>query len=183
MTALAMLQAVVQGAGAHQWGVVAAGDIPFSGAVREACEQNVCRRYGTTWACPPAVGTVEQCRARCLEYDCLLVFTGLYRLEDSFDFEGMQAGHADFQAMCGRVAGGIKAQSGGGAYPVLTNEGCARCAACTWPELPCRFPEQLQHSIEGYGILVSELAKKARVNYINGPNTVTYFGGVLFKQA
>jgi hypothetical protein len=40
----------------------------------------------------------------------------------------------------------------------------------------------LHHSIEGYGILVSELAKKAGVNYNNGENTITYFGSLLFND-
>jgi hypothetical protein len=36
-------------------------------------------------------------------------------------------------------------------------------------------------SLEAYGINVSELAKAAGMNYINGQNTVTYFGAVLFS--
>ena len=36
-------------------------------------------------------------------------------------------------------------------------------------------------SLEAYGIHVSKLAKAADMKYINGQNTVTYFGGVLFS--
>ena len=31
--------------------------------VRTICKEE-CERYGTTWACPPAVGTVEECAQR-----------------------------------------------------------------------------------------------------------------------
>jgi hypothetical protein len=36
-------------------------------------------------------------------------------------------------------------------------------------------------SLEAYGINVSELAKSAGMKYINGQDTVTYFGAVLFS--
>ena len=37
-------------------------------------------------------------------------------------------------------------------------------------------------SLETYGIAVSELAALAGMNYINGSDTVTYFGAVLYKE-
>ena len=36
-------------------------------------------------------------------------------------------------------------------------------------------------SLEAYGIHVSKLAETAGMKYINGQNTVTYFGAVLFS--
>ena len=35
--------------------------------------------------------------------------------------------------------------------------------------------------LEAYGINVSKLAEVAGMNYINGKDTVTYFGAILFK--
>ena len=67
-----------------------------------------------------------------------------------------------------------------GGYLLLSNEGCKRCEKCTYPDAPCRFPDKLFHSLEGYGFIVSELAKMAGISYINGENTVTYFGAVMF---
>ena len=65
---------------------------------------------------------------------------------------------------------------------ILSNEGCMRCNTCTWPEEACRFPEELQPSIEGFGFVVSELAKQAGIPYMNGKNTVTFFGAVLYNE-
>ena len=62
--------------------------------VRELCEQNTCRQYGASWACPPAVGTLEECQARVQSYDAMLLFSRRYTLCDSFDFESMAAGQA-----------------------------------------------------------------------------------------
>ena len=42
------------------------GDLTFTQRVREVCRLE-CPMYGKSWACPPAVGTVEECRERCLE--------------------------------------------------------------------------------------------------------------------
>jgi predicted metal-binding protein len=166
----------VRALGAFQSGAVPTAEIPFDREVRALCEKNVCRNYGRTWACPPAVGTVEECEAFCLRYDFMLVFTKKYDLEDSFDFEGMRDGLLDFKELCDSVAAAFPG------LPVLSNEGCHRCEKCTYPDVPCLFPDKLHPALEGYGILVSTLAKKAGVNYINGRDTVTYFGAVLYLE-
>lgn len=67
-------------------------------------------------------------------------------------------------------------------FLLLSNEGCARCSQCTYPTAPCRFPDLLHHSLEGYGFVVNELAAEAGIHYNNGVNTVTYFGALLFKE-
>mgnify|MGYP001286111530 CR=1 FL=1 len=166
--------------GVWQYGSVPTDKIPFSEAARKMCEDNVCRSYGTSWACPPAVGTVAECRERCLAYTDLLVFSGCYPLEDSFDYEGMVAAAGEFKNTCGRLYEEVKKTVSD--FLLLSNGKCSRCSACTYPDAPCRFPEQLYPALEGYGVLVSELAAKAKINYINGANTVTYIGGILWNS-
>ena len=56
---------------------------------------------------------------------------------------------------------------------------CPRCAKQT--NEPCRHPDRATPSLEAYGVNVSTLAKTAGMKYINGQNTVTYFGAVLFE--
>lgn len=73
----------LQQIGIYQYGLIETKQIIFSDEVRSLCEANVCRKYATTWACPPAVGTVDECREKCLEYDMALVFNAKYDLEDS----------------------------------------------------------------------------------------------------
>ena len=149
-------------------------ELEFSERIRTVCEVE-CPRYGKTWACPPAVGTLEACREKCLRYSSAFVFMFTYQLKNSFGFDGMMQGHRQFKAVCDRLYERL-AQP----FLLLSNEGCIRCKTCTYPAEPCRFPDRLFPSLEGYGILVTELAKSAGLPYRTGPNTVSYFGLVCY---
>lgn len=161
--------------GITSFGYISTAEIVFSEEVRHICEGNQCRNYGKTWACPPAVGTFEECRRKCISYSSAFVFASSFQLEDSFDFDGMMKGHQHFKEVCDRLYELL-------AHPVLllSNEGCIRCKKCTYPAYPCRFADKLFPSLEGYGILVNELAKSARIPYSFGGNSVSYFGLVCY---
>ncbi len=75
------LEQQLKAAGFYEYGLVDIGDIRFSQEVRKMCEANTCQKYGKTWACPPAVGTVDECAERIRAYEKMLVLTGKYDLE------------------------------------------------------------------------------------------------------
>ncbi len=108
------------------WGFVNTDEITFDPEVRRMCEVNRCGQYGKTWACPPGVGSFEECRDRCLRFPRAMVFSGCYPLEDCFDYEGMQEGHRRFADSCAQLHKKLT-----GDYLFLSNEGCRRCASCT----------------------------------------------------
>ena len=166
--------------GFSECGYVKTGDLRFYPEVRRICEGNSCRSYGATWACPPAVGTLEECRERVSHYDKFLLLSKVYSLEDSFDFEGMVAGLQHFRELTDRFHRAIEGK--GLEFLLLSNEGCGRCSRCTYPAEPCRFPQLLHHSLEGYGFHVSELAQAAGMRYNNGANQVTFFGALLYRE-
>ena len=168
-------------AGIFQYGFVNTSEIQFTQEVRAMCEVNTCQKYNKTWACPPAIGTVDECRERVQKYDKMLVFSVKCDLEDSFDFEGMKKGAEKFKQVCIDVDKAISQYIDD--YLVLANEGCDKCKECTYPDAPCRFPEQTHGSLEGYGIFVSKLAGQAKINYTNGANTVTYFAGIALNSS
>ena len=76
-------------AGLSEIGEVDISVLRHEGWVRKLCEENACRNYSTNWACPPAVGTLEECRERCRSFDHMLLFNKVYTLRDSYDLEGM----------------------------------------------------------------------------------------------
>lgn len=147
----------LEAAGFFQYGIVNTADIHFSQQVRAMCEANTCQKYATTWACPPAVGTVEDCKSRIQQYEKMLVLSGKYMLEDSFDFEGMMASAKAFRSSCRALDAVVRPHIKD--YLMFSNEGCDLC--------------------EGNGIFVNELANLAGIHYHNGSNTVTYFGAVV----
>ena len=48
--------------GITAYGCTNTAESVFLEEIRHICEGNLCRNYGKTWACPPAVGTLEACR-------------------------------------------------------------------------------------------------------------------------
>jgi len=68
-------------------------------------------------------------------------------------------------------------------FLLLSCGGCHLCETCAKREdKPCRFPDQALSSLEGYGVDVYNTTKDTDLKYINGQNTVTYFGMVLFSE-
>ena len=63
----------------------------------------------------------------------------------------------------------------------LSCGGCHLCERCAkLDNEPCRHPDVALPPMEGYGIDVYNTTKPTELKYINGQNTVTYFGIVLF---
>ena len=47
----------------YQYAFLSIDDIEFNDKVRTICKRE-CPRYGKSWSCPPAVGTVDKCNHR-----------------------------------------------------------------------------------------------------------------------
>ena len=154
--------------------------VTFDPLFRKLCEKNSCGFYGACWTCPPAVGPIEELIAGAKAYRRILVYQTVSPLEDSYDIEGMQAAAKRHNRLAQRVRETANAEHPG--CLVLGAGTCGACARCAKRDnLPCRFPEKAILSLEAYGIDVSALARLAGLKYINGANTVTYFGAVLYK--
>ena len=146
---------------------------------RKICEGNACGKYGRCYMCPPFIGPVEELMAQAKQYTHGVLYQTVGTLEDSFDFEGMmEAGHNHnlcSQKLRKKLEGILPN------HLHLTGGGCHLCERCAkLDELPCRHPQEAMTSLEGYGIDVYRTSKATGLKYINGENTVTYFGIVLF---
>ena len=65
----------------------------------------------------------------------------------------------------------------------LSGGGCGLCPTCAQADgEPCRFPDRALSSLEAYGIDVYNTSKSTELKYVNGPDTVTYFGMILFRE-
>lgn len=167
--------------GAYKANIINAKDIVLDRAFREMCERNACGVYGKCYMCPPDVGNIDELMSRVGQYDLALVYQTVTELEDSFDFEGMIEAKKKTYPLAQSLRdlfSEINVQK----VLHLGAGGCGVCETCAKRTgEPCRFPEKATPSLEAYGVNVSELAKAAGMRYINGQNTVTYFGAVLFS--
>lgn len=149
--------------------------------LRSACESNTCGNFGKCWTCPPLVGGAEECIGKALRYPRLIVYQMICTLEDSFDYEGMMRGQKEFKDAAQSIA--QDARKTFHEPFVLGAGGCRLCPECAAKQgEPCRHPEEALASLESYCIQVSQLAPLAGMKYINGQNTVTYFGAVFLDK-
>ena len=153
-------------------------ELEFSERIRTVCRQE-CPRYDKSWACPPAVGTVDECRRRVLAHPDGLLIVTLSEVSDIADMEQALATRPVHEALTREVAK-ILQDEGISPY-VLSTESCAICANCTYPDAPCRHPELMYPCVESHGIIVTALAERLGVTYQYGSNVVTWFSLLLFN--
>ncbi len=166
-------------AGAKKATVITADSVVLSPTFRDICKSNGCGMYGRCWMCPPDIGDIDVLMAEIRKYKHGLLYQSIADIEDSFDIEGMQAAGKAHAWLSQRIEAFL--------MPILEKHlhlscgGCRLCERCAKLDgLPCRKPEQALSSMEGYGIDVYNTCKPTELKYINGQNTVTYFGIVLF---
>jgi len=169
--------------GADNAAKVAVKDIRFEPQFRDLCVMNHCGLYGKCWMCPPDAGDVNELIARARKYEHAVVYQTIGKLEDSFDIEGMEEASDLNTRLTVTFRNWVREQKGID-WLLLNKGGCGICNTCSKAnDEPCPFPEEALESLDSYGVYVSELAKLAGMNYINGTNTVTYFGALLYNEA
>lgn len=169
----------IESMGAAHAASIEANEIPLNAAFRDACEKNYCGYYNRCWACPPDAGSIETLMARVRSFRHAVVFQTISPLEDSFDIEGMHEAAVSHNRLTLKIQ--QKWRTLERESMVLGAGACGVCAKCTKPDgLPCRFPDRAITSVEACGVDASGLAKKCGLRYINGQNTVTYFGILLY---
>ncbi len=152
----------------------------FMPEIRDMCSADKCHTYGKSWRCPPAIGTVEDSFKLTEDYKDGIILQTIGKMEDDFDYETISAtasAHAgSFIAMMRQLKAQTKDVLGMGAGT------CKKCDKCTYPDAPCRFPEDSYPSMEAYGLWVSDVCSKSGIPYYNGKGTITYVSCILFKD-
>lgn len=148
---------------------------------RKICEGNACGKFGRCYMCPPDIGPVEELMAQVKSYAHGILYQTIGTLEDSFDFEGMMEAGQNHNLCSQRIR--EKLESILPEHLHLTGGGCHLCERCAkLDDAPCRYPDKALTSLEGCGIDVYRTSQATTLKYINGENTVTYFGIILFNE-
>ena len=74
----------------YEYRLVDTAEIEVRERVRIICKQE-CERYGTTWACPPAVGSLEECGKRIHSYPNGILFSSVAEVSDVMNMAEMLA--------------------------------------------------------------------------------------------
>lgn len=140
--------------------------------VRAMCKENKCHKYNTNWSCPPGVGTLEEGRKKLEKYSKGIIVQTVGEIEDSLDFKNMMEIEKIHKKNFMKFYEVLKKEY---KNTMAFGSGCCTiCDKCTYPDSPCRFPKKCIHSMESYGMLVSDICKLNNIKYYYGPNKIAY---------
>lgn len=152
--------------------------LEFSDRVRWICE-NECPMYGTSWACPPAVGTVESCKAKCLSFRQGLAIATVAEVEDIADISATLATRTDHEHITNQVRD-ILRELGEDPF-VLSTESCAECRRCAYLDgQPCRKSERMHPCVESQGINIIPTLEENGIDFQYGSDVVTWISLLLY---
>ena len=152
--------------------------LEFSPRIRWICE-NECPMFNKTWACPPAVGSVDACKGKCQSYvNCLMIST-ITEVEDIANIEQTLATRPAHEAVTNEVSDLLQQQ---GIEPfVLSTEACTLCDRCAWLDgQPCRYLEKMHPCVESHGINIIPVLEEQGICFQYGENIVTWISLLFF---
>ena len=154
--------------------------LEFLPEVRSMCAADRCQSYNKNWSCPPACCTLEEARERASRYDPGLLLQTVGDREDSYDFEAMmEVADQNAQHFDALIAALRSADAD--VFPMSAGT-CTRCASCTYPDAPCRFPDKVFPSMEACGLFVSKVCKDNGVPYYYGDNKIAFTCCILYRD-
>ena len=162
----------------YSYGFFDPRELEFTDRVRWVCEHE-CPMYGTTWACPPAVGAVEECRKKCLNYPECLMIASVTEVSDISNIDETLATRPAHEKLTNRVRDEMRQL---GVKPfILSTEACTICSRCAYLDgLPCRMPGAMHPCVESQGINVIPLLEKFGLEFQYGENVVTWVSLLFF---
>ena len=162
----------------YSYGFFDPRELEFTDRVRWVCEHE-CPMYGTTWACPPAVGAVEECRKKCMSYPECLMIASVTEVSDISNIDETLATRPAHEKLTNRVRDEMREL---GVRPfILSTEACTICSRCAYLDgRPCRMPGAMHPCVESQGINVIPLLEKFGLEFQYGENVVTWVSLLFF---
>lgn len=154
--------------------------LEFSDRIRWICE-NECPMYGKSWACPPGVGAVDACAAKCLAYQKCLVIGTITEVADISNISCALATRNDHEALTNTIRGFFREQN---IEPyILSTEACSHCPRCTVLDgEPCRHPDRMHPCLESHGINIIPTLEENGLEFIYGENIVTWYSLLFYND-
>ena len=148
-------------------------ELEFSERIRWICEHE-CPMYGKSWACPPGVGSVPDCKGKCLRYENCLMISTIAEVRDVADISETLSTRGEHEAVTNQVRDLLR-QQGNDPY-ILSTEACAECERCAIEDgEPCRMPDRMHPCVESHGINLLSVIDEQGLTFQYGENVVTWF--------
>ena len=169
---------LAQEAGFDCIGTCPASELKVRPEVRDMCAADKCQAYGKNWVCPPACGSIESFQAEYDKRDSVIVLQSVGQMEDDYDYEVIMETaqvHNDRFHEFVKSYRESELNDDPALDPLFLGAGaCDNCSACTYPDVPCRFPDLQFSSMEASGLVVADVCTSAGIPYNHGPNTIAY---------
>lgn len=154
-------------------------EINFYEAVRTICKLE-CPQYGNSWSCPPAVGTLAECKERCLGYEHAFIFSTISEVSDILNMDEMLATRCEHIEIVEAIKTNIFGEHED--KLILTAESCAICEDCGYPDEACKHQDKMYPCVESHAISVTDICEKHQLSFLNGYNVITWFGMIFFNN-
>ena len=137
------------------------------------CEENLCGKYGTCWACPP--GFSEHMDTLSESFGSALLVSRFFPC-DPRDPEAVEECNADMKSMVRTILDRLRGAGIG--CRGLSDGGCDLCPVCAYPEA-CRHPDLVLPSVSAVGIDMESYLASVGERFEFRDDGVTFYGIVL----
>lgn len=164
----------------YQYAFLHTNDIEFHSKVRTICKKE-CPKYGKSWSCPPAVGSVEKCIDTCKQYPYALLFSSVAEVKEYSNMENLLAMKLEHEEITAQIEQYLKSEAW--KCYTLTTDSCSICEKCSYPKKSCNHPEAMYPCIESHGILLTKSIEENHMDYFMGEQMVLWFSLIFLKEA
>lgn len=162
----------------YQYTLIPTAEIEFSDKVRTICKKE-CPRYGSSWSCPPAAGSLEKCKRRCQEYANALVFSSAADVPNYADMEQLLKTKHEHEHITRKIERFLR--DNGVSFYTLSTDSCSYCEKCSYPKKSCIHPEIMHPCIESHGIIITNTLEHYQMDYFLGENMVLWFSIIFIE--
>ena len=154
--------------------------LEFSERIRHICKTE-CPMYGKSWACPPGVGEVDDCKEKCLSFSKCLMIGTITEVADITDIEETLRTRPEHEKITNQVRDLMREQ---GVNPyILSTEACAVCDRCAILDgLPCRMPGRMHPCVESHGIVLTKTLEENGLEFQYGSNMITWYSLLFYND-
>ena len=163
----------------YQYAFFTVNELVFNDKARNICKKE-CLDYGRSWACPPVIGSLKQCKHKCMEYDQVLLFSTITKVSEFSQKENVECSKKEHEELTEHVEEFLKNENL--EFYTLSTEVCSRCEKCSYPKKACVNPERMHPCMEGHGIFLSKIVENQAMDYFMDAGMILRFSLVFLKE-